>query len=94
MSAAELGPRIGIDRTVTTRRASRLEAAGLIRRVPDEHDRRATLLELTEAGREHVQTMRARLAASLGDYLATWPPGEAEAFATGLRRFVTGPFAG
>jgi DNA-binding MarR family transcriptional regulator len=89
LSAADLGARIGIDRTVTTRRASRLEAAGLIRRTPDEQDRRATLLELTEVGRRHVQTMRTRLAGTLGAYLATWPPGQAEAFVAGLRRFTT-----
>lgn len=93
LSAADLGARIGIDRTVITRRASRLEAAGLIRRTPDTRDRRATLLELTDAGRGHVQTMRARLADALGGYLATWPPDQAEAFAAGLRRFTTdGPF--
>jgi DNA-binding MarR family transcriptional regulator len=88
LNAADLGVRIGIDRTVTTRRATRLEAAGLIRRTPDVRDRRATLLELTDAGREHVQTMRHRLAKALGDYLATWPPEEAEAFVASLRRFV------
>lgn len=93
LSAADLGARIGIDRSVTTRRASRLEAAGLIGRTPDARDRRAILLELTDAGRGHVQTMRARLAGILGGYLATWPPGQAEAFAAGLRRFTAdGPF--
>lgn len=93
LSAADLGARIGIDRTVTTRRASRLEAAGLVRRTPDEHDRRATLLELADAG-GHVRTMRTRLVGILDGYLATWPPGQAEAFAAGLRRFTAdGPLA-
>ncbi len=35
-----------------TNRLDRLEARGLVRRLPDPHDRRALLVELTEAGRE------------------------------------------
>jgi DNA-binding MarR family transcriptional regulator len=49
-----------LDRTATTRYASRLESAGLLRRAPDPEDARATRLELTSAGRAAVAAMRRR----------------------------------
>jgi DNA-binding MarR family transcriptional regulator len=93
MSAAQLAADIGIDRSVVSRHATRLAQAGLIERLPDPSDQRATLLSLTGHGRHAVQQMRQRLAATLDDYLATWPPGEAARFAAGLRRITEeGPF--
>lgn len=92
-SAAELGRDIGLDRTIVTRRADRLEQAGLLQRQPSPADGRATLLALTGDGHAVITATRQRLAASIQDSLATWPPGDAQAFAHLLRRFVDhGPF--
>ncbi|KJK56870.1 MarR family winged helix-turn-helix transcriptional regulator [Saccharothrix sp. ST-888] len=92
-SAAELAPEVGLDRSGVTRRASRLEAAGLVRREPDPADRRAALLILTADGERVVEASRRRLAAHIEASLSSWPPAEARAFADQLRRFVTdGPF--
>ncbi|MFE6050438.1 MarR family winged helix-turn-helix transcriptional regulator [Kitasatospora sp. NPDC056446] len=93
-SAADLAPEVGLDRSGVTRRASRLEAAGLVRREPDPADRRAQLLVLTGPGRQAVAELRERLAAHITAGLADWPAGEAEAFARQLRRFTEGPFLG
>ncbi|MEU5693294.1 MarR family transcriptional regulator [Actinosynnema sp. NPDC020468] len=92
-SAADLAAEVGLDRSGVTRRASRLEQAGLVRREPDPFDRRATLLILTEHGERAVDELRRRLAAHITASLTTWPPGEAETFARGLHRLITeGPF--
>ncbi|WP_414942019.1 MarR family winged helix-turn-helix transcriptional regulator [Amycolatopsis sp. cmx-11-51] len=92
-SAADLASEVGLDRSGVTRHASRLEQAGLLCREPDPFDRRATLLVLTEPGARVVDELRRRLAAHITASLTTWPPGEAQTFARGLRRFVTeGPF--
>lgn len=92
-SAADLAPDAGVDRSGVTRRASRLEAAGLVRREPDPADRRAHLLVLTERGERTVAELRTRLAAHIMASLSSWPPGEAETFARHLRRFTSdGPF--
>jgi DNA-binding MarR family transcriptional regulator len=54
-----------------TNRLDRLEAAGLVRRVPDPDDRRGVLVEPTEAGHAawekavHTQADRERLIASV-----------------------------
>lgn len=93
-SAAHLAPDVGLDRSGVTRRASRLEEAGLVRREPDPADRRATLLALTEEGERTVEILRRRLSAHIEASLASWPAGEAKTFARHLRRFITeGPFA-
>ncbi|MGV9567108.1 MarR family winged helix-turn-helix transcriptional regulator [Streptomyces sp. NPDC003480] len=93
-SAADLAPDAGLDRSGVTRRASRLEAAGLIRREPDPTDRRASLLVLTDEGEHAVAELRERLAARIAASLKSWPPGDAQTFARHLRRFIIeGPFA-
>jgi DNA-binding MarR family transcriptional regulator len=93
LSAAQLAEEIGIDRSVVSRHASRLEAAGLVERNPDPRDARAVLLVLTDAGAQAVAAMRDRLATSFDEYFATWPQEEARQFAGHLRRFAEqGPF--
>ncbi|MEY9858207.1 DNA-binding MarR family transcriptional regulator [Catenulispora sp. GAS73] len=92
-NAADLAAVIGLDRSGVSRHASRLEAAGLIRREADPADRRSVLLVLTDDGAAAVAKMRGRFAERVASALSTWPPGEAEAFARGLRRFAEeGPF--
>lgn len=92
-SAADLAPDVGLDRSGVTRRASRLEAAGLVRREPDPVDRRATLLTLTAEGERTVETLRQRLADHITASLASWPADEVATFASHLHRFITdGPF--
>jgi DNA-binding MarR family transcriptional regulator len=92
-SAAQLAADVGLDRSVVSRHATRLERAGLIERRPDPADQRATLLRLTDDGRRAVLEMRQRLSAVFDEYLAAWPPAEAALFAALLRRFAEeGPF--
>ncbi|GAA2812313.1 MarR family winged helix-turn-helix transcriptional regulator [Kitasatospora aburaviensis] len=92
-SAADLGREIGLDRTTVTRRADRLEHAGLLHRRPDPADGRATLLVLTDDGRAVVAAARRRLTDAIEDSLTTWPEADARDFARLLRRFVDeGPF--
>ncbi|RAG82734.1 MarR family transcriptional regulator [Streptacidiphilus pinicola] len=93
-SAADLGREIGLDRTTVTRRADRLQQAGLLHRTPDPADARATLLALTAAGEETVRATRRRLAARIETSLSAWPEADARDFSRLLRRFVEeGPFA-
>jgi hypothetical protein len=64
-AAADLAPDAALDRSGVTRRASRLEAAGLIQREPNPFDRRATLIVLTSSGERVVTELRERLAAHI-----------------------------
>ncbi|MEU6173557.1 MarR family transcriptional regulator [Streptantibioticus parmotrematis] len=92
-SAAELAPEIGLDRSGVTRRATRLEEAGLVRREPDPDDARASLLVLTSRGEGTVDVLRERLAGHINAALSDWEPQEVAVFARQLREFVMrGPF--
>ncbi|MFF8903104.1 MarR family winged helix-turn-helix transcriptional regulator [Streptomyces lydicus] len=87
-TATKLAEAIGMDRTVTTRYATRLQEAGLIARRPDPSDARATRLALTANGERAVQALRAAMESFLADEMATWPPGEATAFALRLEKLT------
>jgi DNA-binding MarR family transcriptional regulator len=48
----KIGERLQVHRTSVTNIIDKLEADGLVRRVPHSEDRRATLAEITDAGRK------------------------------------------
>jgi DNA-binding MarR family transcriptional regulator len=62
LSQAAIAHEIGLDRTVMTYLVDELERAGLLRRQPDPHDRRARLLALTPDGARCVADVERRLA--------------------------------
>lgn len=88
VSASRLGAEIGLDRTATTRYATRLADAGLLHRMPDPNDARATLLALTEAGEAAVGLMRQNLVREFDRTLRDWTTEAAERFAGELERFA------
>lgn len=51
---AKASARLQVHPTSVTNTVDRLQAAGLVRRVPHPSDRRATLIEITETGRDTV----------------------------------------
>nr|WP_223184568.1 MarR family winged helix-turn-helix transcriptional regulator [Streptomyces sp. CBMA152] len=87
-TATQLAETIGMDRTVTTRYATRLQEAGLITRHPDPTDARATRLALTAEGERAVTTLREAMESFVAEEMATWPSDEATAFATRLERLT------
>lgn len=89
-TATHLASVIGVDRSATTRYASKLEANGLVHRTVDPGDARATRLALTPAGRTALVATRRALSAAMDDVLSEWPAAEATAFAAALERFTDG----
>src|SRR3954451_19944993 len=55
---SELADQLGIVPRSATSVVDDLEAAGLVARQPDPHDRRATLVDLTPDGRQILNTLR------------------------------------
>ena len=88
ISAAALSQQIGLDRSIVSRRAAALVAAGLLVTAPDPGDRRATLLSLTAAGRRVMAILRRRLVAALDSHLADWTARQRRDFAGLLAQFV------
>jgi DNA-binding MarR family transcriptional regulator len=60
----KIGERLQVHRTSVTNIIDKLEADGLVRRVPHAEDRRATLAEITDAGRETAARATAELNAA------------------------------
>jgi DNA-binding MarR family transcriptional regulator len=62
---ARVGERLQVHPASVTNAVDRLEAQGLVRRVPHPSDRRATLAELTDAGRALATTATGQLNAEV-----------------------------
>jgi DNA-binding MarR family transcriptional regulator len=60
----KIGERLQVHRTSVTNIVDKLEADGLVRRVPHAEDRRATLAEITDAGRATAARATATLNAA------------------------------
>ena len=60
MTAGLLAKLTGLTTGAITAALDRLEKTGLARRVPDAHDRRKVLVELTDAGRRAAPRSTAR----------------------------------
>jgi DNA-binding MarR family transcriptional regulator len=62
-SAGELAANVELSSAAMTNRLDRMEKAGLVKRIPDEHDRRSIQIELTDKGRKlYERTVEAQAA--------------------------------
>ena len=74
----------------TTKRLDRLERAGLITRAPDPSDRRGTLIELTDAGRELIDAATEAHLDNERHLLAALPEADQRRLADLLRKLQLG----
>ena len=74
-----------------TNRIDRLEAKGLVQRVPDPNDGRGVQVTLTDEGRSRVDDALTDLLGHERDILAALPPTDRDSLADLLRR-LTVPF--
>jgi DNA-binding MarR family transcriptional regulator len=65
-----------VNPTMLSRVVAHLDEAGLVRRRPDSEDRRAALVEVTEAGRRTHDRLRAERGRVLADALAALTPSQ------------------
>jgi DNA-binding MarR family transcriptional regulator len=76
-----------VDLSTVSRQLVTLEARGWVERQPDDVDRRAHLVHVTDEGREVLRrNVQARLDLVTG-FLAGWPEAERTSFATQLTHF-------
>ena len=76
------------DPSTVSRHVTLLVERGLVRRVADEQDGRATVLVVTPSGEAVLDAMRQEREALLERVTATWTAGERAAFTGQLHRFV------
>ncbi|GAA4246913.1 MarR family winged helix-turn-helix transcriptional regulator [Dactylosporangium darangshiense] len=72
---------VSLDLSTVSRQVAALENAGLVRRLPDPSDKRASLVEVTELGREVFAENRDRWLAIWEELLAGWTPRQRQLFA-------------
>ena len=84
----DLAAALGVDASTLTPQAKRLEREGLLSRRPDPGDRRASLLNVTRAGRGMLARMQRVRESMLGEFLGTWTDGDRESVARALTRLA------
>ncbi|MER6738923.1 MarR family winged helix-turn-helix transcriptional regulator [Streptomyces puniciscabiei] len=82
---AALCEAIGADRTRIIGTLDKLQADGLISRLPDPGDRRVRILSITDDGRRIRRSVRAAVQANEDRLLALLPPTERRAFLNAVR---------
>ena len=85
---SELAARLGIVPRSATSVVDDLEAAGLVARQPDPHDRRATLVDLTPDGRKILTTLREKRRDVMVSQLSRLTPEEQQTLAQLLQRLA------
>ena len=76
MGIGELAEVEGLNPTMASRLVGKLETAGLVRRVPDDGDRRAVVVEITAEGTRTQNRLRRRRTAALAGWLDDLGPDE------------------
>lgn len=79
MRVSAIAKYAGIRVPSATEQVIKLEAAGLVRRMPDESDARAVLVHLTETGRKVLAEANRRRNANMAAALETLSAGEKQA---------------
>jgi len=85
MTPGEVARRLGLATPTVTRAATRMQAAGLLRREPYAGDRRLVRLRLTERGRALEQVIAAETDALTERALTSFDPAERAAVIKALR---------
>ncbi|TDO56790.1 DNA-binding MarR family transcriptional regulator [Kribbella sp. VKM Ac-2571] len=85
---SELAAQLGIVPRSATSVVDDLEAAGLVARQPDPHDRRATLVYLTPDGLKVLATLRKKRRDVMVSQLARLTPDEQQTLAVLLQRLA------
>jgi|SRR4051794_27797610 len=88
LSQAELGRRLGIDRSDMAAVANELEARGYLTRERDEQDRRRNVVSLTANGRTALERMDAAVDAAQTQLLAPLSAAERDELARLLARLA------
>lgn len=76
----------GLDPSTITRQVQAMERAQLVERQPDEQDRRASILDLTEEGRTVLEHTRAHRRQRMEAVFADWPDTDRDELARLLTR--------
>ena len=87
--SSELAEQIGLSRPAVSRRIAALETAGLVASVRDPHDGRASLLTISDDGKERIAKIATAGAATVHDLVTEFTTDEISLLGSLLGRFNT-----
>lgn len=87
---SELATLIALDASTASRLVRTLETDGLVVRTPDPDDRRASRLELTEAGKARLEEFVERRHQLFTAAMDGWKQSEVDSFAALMTKFADG----
>jgi DNA-binding MarR family transcriptional regulator len=87
-----LGSALGLDKTTVTAAIDRLERAGLVSRREAPGDRRARVVDVTDAGRTLAEQVQAETSARQDALLADVDPAQLDGLVRTLQQLAFGPF--
>jgi DNA-binding MarR family transcriptional regulator len=93
MSVTAIADELGVDQSNASRHCSGLARVGLVTRTRAVLDRRAVDVALTDAGRRHVQVVRAARRREIARIIATLPDSEVAEVARAFKVFNRGATA-
>ncbi|WP_286966907.1 MULTISPECIES: MarR family winged helix-turn-helix transcriptional regulator [Arsenicicoccus] len=76
------------DVSTTSRYVTSLTRLGLVDKAPDEQDRRASVITITDLGRQTADTMRRERARLFAGILHDWDPADIDALTASLGKLV------
>jgi len=85
--SATVAANLGLDKTTISRHITQLENQGLIERLPDPSDGRASLLRLSAKGKRKLDSHRQFRRAVLEEHLDDWPKQEKLEFLRLLHKY-------
>ena len=87
---SELADAVELDLSTVSRQMSDLVSKGLVTKVPDPHDGRASLLSLSDRGAEVLESVSEARRQVLAEVTGDWSDAERTALAVGLVRLAAG----
>ena len=85
--SSKLVEHLGIDKGAISRQISSLVDLGLVERIPDPEDGRATRLRLTDDAKARLEAVRVRRWGRFGERLSGWSDDDLESFAATLQHY-------
>ena len=86
--SSDLAKELFLDQSTVSRHVAHLEADGLVEKVADPSDRRATKLHLTELGHKHIQDFWQSRIAAMRDGFDHWDPQDLRTLTRLMTRYV------
>ena len=88
MISSRLAEALGVTRSAISQMVKKLEAKNVVKRVPDENDRKIAYIELSDTARVQYEDMKERVNAFLGDVIVKLGDKKVETFVKSANEFI------